>query len=840
MIRGRSELPTKLFYSYSHKDSEFKGDMETSLDLLKRNGLLEDWSDSRILPGRPISSAIRAKMDESDILVFLFSPEFIASDECMKEWDYAKELATRGKLLFRIPIVVRECAWLDVLRESGDEEDSVKALPDDGKPVTGYEDRDVAWKQVYEGIKSVVSELRSTFTPKQEFIESIEETEFTAESNIKLQDIFVFSGLTPEDPKSQTDILREETVSTVENLLDYKRVLIHGHENSGKTALARYLYISLIEQSQPVLFMDLAQPGIRVNESSLRNAYFAQFNGDYSLWGVQPNKTLILDNLTDSPRALEFIAFAQDFFDRVIVTTSSDHFFAYFVDESRLSTFRKMRIEPLSRSQQLLLIKRRLELLADGEPVTDGFVDRVEADVNSVIISARIVPRYPFYVLSIVQAQEKFMPNDSMPITSYGHCYYMLILARLLRAGIDHSDIDASFNFSEQLAYALYRHISNGEATSFDFEEFLSDYRRRFIIRDSIINRLKHPFRGIIVDEGMFRYRFMYYFFLGRFLARGGKKENRIIQAMCEDSHLESNYLALLFTIHHTNDIAIIDDILIRTMCTLDYVDPASLRPEDTGRFADIINELPEEILSPNSVEAERARVRDTQDAIDEIANDVDETANETTEVHEVTTDADSELPRDAVYKILKNNKIMGQILRNKYGSLERATIEEVVEIISDSGLRLVNAVLIDEKELTEMALLIKEEHPDIDLPEIKRMLELLSFFWTMVHIQEVVNAVNVPEIRSAVNAVVRRSATPAYDLIGYFSQLDRADKLDDLEYDRLEELLKAHRDDAFIQRVLSLKTQQYMNTHRSKATIEQKVCSLLNIRYIHRPHLTR
>ena len=42
MINGLSELTTKLFYSYSHMDSEFKGDMETSLALLKRDGLLEE------------------------------------------------------------------------------------------------------------------------------------------------------------------------------------------------------------------------------------------------------------------------------------------------------------------------------------------------------------------------------------------------------------------------------------------------------------------------------------------------------------------------------------------------------------------------------------------------------------------------------------------------------------------------------------------------------------------------------------------------------------------------------------------------------------------------------
>ena len=90
-------------------------------------------------------------MDEADILVFLLSPDFIASDECMKEWEYAKQLVARGKPIFRIPIILRECAWQDLLRN-----DDIKALPNDGKPVATFDDKDTAWMQVYEGIKAVL------------------------------------------------------------------------------------------------------------------------------------------------------------------------------------------------------------------------------------------------------------------------------------------------------------------------------------------------------------------------------------------------------------------------------------------------------------------------------------------------------------------------------------------------------------------------------------------------------------------------------------------------------------------------------------------------------------
>ena len=586
--------------------------------------------------------------------------------------------------------------------------------------------------------------------------------------------------------------------------------------------------------------MDLAQPGIRADEASLRNVYQSQFTGDYSLWVNQSNKTLILDNLNEDARLLEFIAFAQDVFDRIVVTTSSDHFYSYFVDDVDLAAFRKMKIEPLTRSQQQDLIRKRLQLLEDGEPVTDGFVDRVEDRVNSVIISDRLVPRYPFYVLSIVQAEEKIMPPDMMSITSYGHCYYLLIVAHLLRVGISSNHLDASLNFAEHLAFAIYKHGADEGTSRFDYDEFSRAYGRQFIRRSAVVSRLEHSTYGIIGRDGTFRYRFMYYFFLGRFLASGSEAGNEAIASMCENSHLESNYLALLFTIHHTNDQTIIDDILIRTMSTLDQVGPATLSVKDTKRFASIISDLPEDILSRNSVEEERERIRARQDSIDELTNDIDETSEETDGVDGSGAKTEGEIFGDAVYRILKNNKIMGQILRNKYGSLERIRIEEMVEIISDSGLRLVNALLISQEELSGTARRIKDEYPDTDMEGIKRLLEFFSFFWTVVNIQEIVNAINVPEIRGPINAVVKRSNTPAYDLIGYFSLLDRADELTDTEYDKLAELLDAYDNDPFVRRVLSLRTQQYMNTHRSRAMTEQKICSLLSIRYVHRPILAR
>ena len=523
MPKRSPDTTARLFYSYSHEDAKHRCDMEKSLALLKKQDLLHQWSDREILPGQRISREIRAEMVQANIIVFLLSPDFIASEECRKEWDYAARLFNDGRAPFRIPIILRDCAWKDMLGE-----DDVKALPNDGKAVTRYTSNDTAWLEVYEGIKAVVNELRQTFTPKEEFLREIEETEFISNDRIKLEDSFVFPRMTRNELKASDQPTSITTISDQEQLLNIKYSLIHGQEKAGKTALARYLYLSLVAESKPVLLVDLSQSGVTPKDSFLENAYHSQFLGDYSLWVQQSNKTLILENMTSDRRAIELIGLAKKIFARIVITLPSDAFYAYFMDDDRLAAFEELRIEPLTRAQQERLIRKRLALSEVGQVVSDGLVDQMEADVNSIIVSNKIVPRYPFYVLSILQSRERYMPDD-ISITSYGHCYYVLIISNLFQAGIarEDKDVNTCFNFAEHLAFAIYRHNLH-ESTPFDYDAFRSEYETRFYIQKSTINRLSDRNYGIIDKKGSFKREYMYYYFLGKFLSgnsKAGKKD---------------------------------------------------------------------------------------------------------------------------------------------------------------------------------------------------------------------------------------------------------------------------------------------------------------------------
>ena len=822
--RIQSKYSVRLFYSYCHKDNVHRKDMETALALLKSNNLLDSWSDHNILPGGKIPDKVRKAMNDADIIVFLFSQRFIASHECMKEWNYAKTLSKSGTLPYRIPIVLSNCAWLDVL---GD--DLLKALPNDGTPVSDFPNSDDAWQQVYQRIKEVVEILRRTFEPKTEFIKEISMTEFITNEIVDLRSIFVFPTLVARSTEAIQHLDHNQRIVSKEQICNMSTVFIHGEEVSGKTALARYLFFSFLsettENSAPI-YIDLDTTTGTNPELMLARAYNDEYTGDFSLWQSTKKKILILENMSPRTRCINFLMHARQYFEKIYVTLSTDIYNAFFLDDTRFAEFGGIKIEPLNHSQQERLIRNMLSASKGTQEVTDGLVDQFEDKVNSIIVSNKIVPRFPFYVLSILQTQENFMPDVS--ITSYGHCYYVLIVAHLVKSGVSSRDMDlnAYFNFLEHLAFNHFLVQQNNSQSGdevFEFPAFLRKYSDRFFVPRSVVNRLSNRDYGIISTEGKFRFRYMYYYFLGRYLANNKKSTQAIVDELCECSYMRDNQIIILFLVHHTNDDDVIEDILVRQICTLGNISPAKLTAVETARFAEIVASMPENIQSEKPVEDVRKEERQVRDRNDRELEDEELDTNDSLSEQQV-----------GIYRIFKSNEILGQILRNKFGILPKDRIEEIIETISDGGLRLVNALLENENKITDYANFIHTRFPELDLQRVKLVLEWASLLWTVTNIEQIVHAINIPEIRKGVDSVVQRRSTPAYDLVGYFNLLDGAEELKPHIVNRLSRLLSRNQD-PFIRRIASIRTQYYMNSHRSRVPVEQAMCSALDITYIPR-----
>ncbi|CCF85317.1 UvrD-helicase domain-containing protein [Nitrolancea hollandica] len=145
--------PLRVFYSYSHKDSELLYELKAHLAILRKQGLIQDWYDRKILAGSEWEPEIIVHLESSNIIILLISADFIASDYCYGiEMERALAMHREGKARV-IPIIVRKVDW------TGASFGHLQALPTDAKPITLWSDRDEAWTDVTKGLRKVAENL---------------------------------------------------------------------------------------------------------------------------------------------------------------------------------------------------------------------------------------------------------------------------------------------------------------------------------------------------------------------------------------------------------------------------------------------------------------------------------------------------------------------------------------------------------------------------------------------------------------------------------------------------------------------------------------------------------
>lgn len=141
----------KVFFSYSHRDESFREALEAQLSMLKRRGIITAWHDRNIDAGEEFEKRIDENIRDSDVILLLVSPDFIASEYCC---DIEMEIALErheNKEATVIPVIIRPCDWHEAPFSK------LMAVPADGKPVTLWSDRDSAFLDITNSIKKVVA-----------------------------------------------------------------------------------------------------------------------------------------------------------------------------------------------------------------------------------------------------------------------------------------------------------------------------------------------------------------------------------------------------------------------------------------------------------------------------------------------------------------------------------------------------------------------------------------------------------------------------------------------------------------------------------------------------------
>jgi internalin A len=149
----RSQSSARIFVSYSHKDERYREAFDSHLKVFNSARLLEVWHDRRIGPGDDWKGEIDQALERADIVVFLVSAAFLASDYCNDvEMSRAFERYAAGNCRI-VPVIVRDAKW-QLTRLAG-----FQALPKGGKPITTWANQDTAWRNVADGLEHIIMTL---------------------------------------------------------------------------------------------------------------------------------------------------------------------------------------------------------------------------------------------------------------------------------------------------------------------------------------------------------------------------------------------------------------------------------------------------------------------------------------------------------------------------------------------------------------------------------------------------------------------------------------------------------------------------------------------------------
>jgi len=142
----------RVFYSYSHKDEDLRDRLGTYLAPLKRQEKISEWHDRKIEPGTDWDTEINVKLNSADLILFLVSADFLASEYCFGvEVERAFVRLKRGDVTV-VPVLLKPCLW----EESRFSE--LQIIPRDAKPLTSWASIDEALKDVASEIRQMVSE----------------------------------------------------------------------------------------------------------------------------------------------------------------------------------------------------------------------------------------------------------------------------------------------------------------------------------------------------------------------------------------------------------------------------------------------------------------------------------------------------------------------------------------------------------------------------------------------------------------------------------------------------------------------------------------------------------
>lgn len=152
--------PVEAFVVYAHEDRQFTEELVKHLAVLQRTGLIAAWHDGLITAGSDWNAEIRHRLERSEIILLLISPDFAGSDFCIRVEAKRALERQREKQAVVIPVIIRPTDGWQELRIEELALGSLQSVPRDGTPISSFPppNHDGGWVQVTSEIRRALHE----------------------------------------------------------------------------------------------------------------------------------------------------------------------------------------------------------------------------------------------------------------------------------------------------------------------------------------------------------------------------------------------------------------------------------------------------------------------------------------------------------------------------------------------------------------------------------------------------------------------------------------------------------------------------------------------------------
>jgi hypothetical protein len=664
---------------------------------LKDNGIINEWYDRKIETGNEFQKEINNNLEKADIICLMISHNFLSSKACMEEKGAALQLRNE-KGIRVIPIILSSCSWTEYKNLS-----NLLVVPTDGKPITSFIDPNEGWVDVVKWIKNTCLSIIQIqkLKIKDEFETFLDNTELLAKSHkeketLILKDIFVFPKLKCYDDKEKSH--KYDSAKFVTEVLQYGKIIIAGENQSGKTTLCKELFRIFRQMNFVPVYLGDDNKYLGNPHNKIGNAFLEQYeNVDFEK--IDKKRIVpIVDNFHIAKHQEKYIEQYNDFPNHVLIV--DDIFGLNIRNQTLIQDYSKFKIREFTALERNELIQKWIritennQIQANSNHLQQSIDEKTELIENSlgVAFGKGIMPSYPFFILTLLSAQEIQKPLDT-EITSQGYCYQALVYLYLRKEGVKNDQIDIYINFLAELAFWLYDKNCNG-LNQIELDEFLRYYKSNFNLPISITDISKMLSNVNIckfdsLNQYHFCYDYLYYFFIAKYLSEHIEDKTELINNILANLHKDKNAYITIFITHHTKSNYILDELLLNAEILFEKYRPATLSTDELSFFDKHEEQIVKAVLPSREHNAnmERNKLLNHKSEIEDIRQEKSEVQNFE------DNERESELIRNLRLSI-KTVEVMGLVIKNRSGSLDLKRLEYIFEQGLNVHLRIITSFL--------------------------------------------------------------------------------------------------------------------------------------------------